>query len=89
VPSQMMVFTVHKVDKKYYFEIPNKLLNKDMQVSRLSKLPLIWEEDMLMRVRKQTSSWLFGNVFKIKYNQLKSYTAVANDSFANQYLCEE
>jgi hypothetical protein len=31
---------VHKVDKKYYFEIPNKLLDKDMLlVSRLSKLP--------------------------------------------------
>ena len=34
------LFTVHKVDKKYYFEIPNKLLDKDMLlVSRLSKLP--------------------------------------------------
>jgi hypothetical protein len=31
---------VHRVDKKYYFEIPNKLLDKDMLlVSRLSKLP--------------------------------------------------
>ena len=34
------LFTVHKVDKKYYFEIPNNLLDKDMLlVSRLSKLP--------------------------------------------------
>ncbi|MBU2060867.1 MAG: DUF5118 domain-containing protein, partial [Bacteroidetes bacterium] len=34
------LFTVHKVDKKYFFEIPNTLLNKDMLlVSRLSKLP--------------------------------------------------
>jgi hypothetical protein len=29
-----------EVEKKYYFEIPNKLLDKDMLlVSRLSKLP--------------------------------------------------
>jgi hypothetical protein len=34
------LFMVHRVDKKYYFEIPNKLLDKDMLlVSRLSKLP--------------------------------------------------
>ena len=34
------LFSVHKVDKKYFFEIPNKLLDKDMLlVSRLSKLP--------------------------------------------------
>ena len=34
------LFTVHKVDKKYYFEIPNKYLDKDMLlVSRLAKLP--------------------------------------------------
>jgi hypothetical protein len=33
------LFMVHRVDK-YYFEIPNKLLDKDMLlVSRLSKLP--------------------------------------------------
>jgi hypothetical protein len=24
------LFTVHRVDKKYYFEIPNNLLDKDM-----------------------------------------------------------
>jgi hypothetical protein len=24
------LFMVHRVDKKYYFEIPNKLLDKDM-----------------------------------------------------------
>jgi len=38
--SDSGLFTVHKVDKKYFFEIPNVLLDKDMLlVSRLSKLP--------------------------------------------------
>lgn len=34
------LFKVHKVDAKYYFEVPNSLLNKDMLlVSRYAKLP--------------------------------------------------
>ena len=34
------VFTVHKVGEKYYFEIPNEHLGKDMLlVSRIAKLP--------------------------------------------------
>ena len=34
------LFTVHKVGEKYYFEIPNQLLDKDMLlVSRIAKLP--------------------------------------------------
>lgn len=35
--SDSGMFTVHKLDSKYYFEIPNELLNKEMlSVSRLS-----------------------------------------------------
>lgn len=34
------VFTVHKVGEKYFFEIPNEHLGKDMLlVSRIAKLP--------------------------------------------------
>jgi hypothetical protein len=48
------LFMVHKVDKKYYFEI--KLLDKDMLLSRLSKLPLIWVVVMSMLVQKQMNN---------------------------------
>jgi hypothetical protein len=42
--SDQELFIVHKVYKKYFFEIPNVLLNKDMLlVSRLSKSHLILE----------------------------------------------
>ncbi|MBX2931584.1 MAG: zinc-dependent metalloprotease [Chitinophagaceae bacterium] len=38
--SKAGLFTVHEVDDKYYFEIPNSLLNKEiMCVTRFSKVP--------------------------------------------------
>jgi len=38
--SKSGLFTVHEVDNRYYFEIPNQLLNKEiMCVTRFSKVP--------------------------------------------------
>jgi hypothetical protein len=78
---------VHRVDKKYYFEIPNKLLDKDMLlVSRLSKLPsnLGGYVNAGSETNEQLVIWQrFQDKILIK---LKSYSAVANDSFLSVSL---
>ncbi|MDN3674474.1 zinc-dependent metalloprotease [Flavobacterium branchiarum] len=76
------LFTVHKVDKKYYFEIPNKYLKKDMLlVSRLSKLPSNLGGGYVnagSETNEQLITWeRFQDKILVKS---KSYNAVANDT---------
>jgi hypothetical protein len=76
------LFTVHKVDKKYYFEIPNKLLDKDMLlVSRLSKLPSNLGGGYVNAGSETNEQLIVWQRFQDKILiKLKSYAAVANDS---------
>jgi hypothetical protein len=76
------LFMVHKVDKKYYFEIPNKLLDKDMLlVSRLSKLPSNLGGGYVNAGSETNEQLIVWQRFQEKVLiKLKSYTAVANDS---------
>ncbi len=76
------LFKVHKVTDKYFFEIPNKLLNKDMLlVSRISKLPSGLGGGYVnagSETNEQLITWeRFQDKILIK---VKSYNAVANDS---------
>lgn len=76
------LFTVHKVDKKYYFEIPNKYLNKDMLlVSRLSKLPSNLGGGYVNAGSETNEQLVVWQRFQDKILiKSKSYNAVANDS---------
>ncbi|MBP4138921.1 zinc-dependent metalloprotease [Flavobacterium geliluteum] len=76
------LFTVHKVDKKYYFEIPNKLLNKDMLlVSRLSKLPSNLGGGYVNAGSETNEQLIVWQRFQDKILiKSKSYNAVANDT---------
>ncbi|MDX6183102.1 zinc-dependent metalloprotease [Flavobacterium sp. Fl-77] len=76
------LFTVHKVDKKYYFEIPNKLLNKDMLlVSRLSKLPSNLGGGYVNAGSETNEQLIVWQRFQDKILiKSKAYNAVANDT---------
>ncbi|NRT12791.1 zinc-dependent metalloprotease [Flavobacterium sp. 14A] len=76
------LFTVHKVDKKYFFEIPNTLLNKDMLlVSRLSKLPSNLGGGYVNAGSETNEQLIVWERFQDKILiKVKSYNAVANDS---------
>ncbi|MFH7014216.1 zinc-dependent metalloprotease [Flavobacterium sp. FlaQc-52] len=76
------LFTVHKVDKKYYFEIPNKYLNKDMLlVSRLSKLPSNLGGGYVNAGSETNEQLVVWQRFQDKILiKSKSYNSVANDS---------
>jgi hypothetical protein len=76
------LFMVHRVDKKYYFEIPNKLLDKDMLlVSRLSKLPSNLGGGYVNAGSETNEQLVIWQRFQDKILiKLKSYSAVANDS---------
>lgn len=76
------LFTVHKVDKKYYFEIPNKYLNKDMLlVSRLSKLPSNLGGGYVNAGSETNEQLVVWERFQDKILiKSKSYNAVANDT---------
>lgn len=76
------LFKVHKVTDKFFFEIPNKLLSKDMLlVSRIAKLPSGLGGGYVnagSETNEQLITWeRFQDKIVIK---LKSYNAVANDS---------
>lgn len=76
------IFDVHKVDDKYYFEIPHSLLGKDMLlVSRFSKLPSNLGGGYVnagSKTNQRLITWeRFQNKLLIK---VKSYAAVAQDS---------
>ncbi|MEO8532179.1 MAG: zinc-dependent metalloprotease [Flavobacterium sp.] len=76
------LFTVHKVDKKYYFEIPNKYLNKDMLlVSRLSKLPSNLGGGYVNAGSETNEQLIVWQRFQDKILiKSKSFNAVANDT---------
>ena len=76
------LFTVHKVDKKYYFEIPNKLLEKDMLlVSRLSKLPSDLGGGYVNAGSETNEQLVVWQRFQDKVLlKVKSYSAVADAS---------
>ncbi|MBC5838790.1 zinc-dependent metalloprotease [Flavobacterium muglaense] len=76
------LFAVHKVDKKYFFEIPNALLNKDMLlVSRLSKLPSNLGGGYVNAGSETNEQLIVWQRFQDKILiKVKSYNAVANDS---------
>ncbi len=76
------LFKVHKVDKKYYFEIPNKYLNKDMLlVSRLSKLPANLGGGYVNAGSETNEQLIIWQRFQDKILiKSKSYNAVANDT---------
>ncbi len=76
------LFTVHKVDKKYFFEIPNKYLNKDMLlVSRLSKLPSNLGGGYVNAGSETNEQLIVWQRFQDKILiKLKSFNAVASDS---------
>ncbi|MEN2400788.1 zinc-dependent metalloprotease [Flavobacterium sp. MC2016-06] len=80
--SDSGLFTVHKVDKKYYFEIPNKYLNKDMLlVSRLSKLPSNLGGGYVNAGSETNEQLIVWQRFQDKILiKSKSFNAVANDS---------
>lgn len=76
------LFKVHKVDDKYFFEVPDELLNKDMLlVSRIAKLPSNLGGGYVnagSKANEQLIAWeRFQNKILIR---VKSYQAVANDS---------
>ncbi|SHF97172.1 protein of unknown function [Flavobacterium segetis] len=76
------LFMVHKVDKKYYFEIPNKLLDKDMLlVSRLSKLPSDLGGGYVNAGSETNEQLVVWQRFQDKVLlKVKSYSAVADPS---------
>ena len=76
------LFTVHKVDKKYFFEIPNKLLDKDMLlVSRLSKLPSDLGGGYVNAGSETNEQLVVWQRFQDKVLlKVKSYSAVADSS---------
>ena len=80
--SDTGLFTVHKVDKKYFFEIPNTLLNKDMLlVSRLSKLPANLGGGYVNAGSETNEQLIVWQRFQDKILiKIKSFNAVANDS---------
>ncbi len=76
------LFKVHKIKDKYFFEIPDSLLNKDMLlVSRISKLPSGLGGGYVnagSETNEQMIEWQrFQDKILIK---VKSYNAIATDS---------
>lgn len=76
------LFKVHKVAEKYYFEIPNAYLNKDMLlVSRIAKLPSNLGGGYVNAGTKTNQRLIAWNRFQDKILiKVKSYSAVAHDS---------
>ena len=76
------LFKVHKVDKKYFFEVPNKYLNKDMLlVSRLSKIPANLGGGYVNAGSETNEQMVVWERFQDKILlKSKSFNAVANDS---------
>jgi hypothetical protein len=78
------LFKVHVVDDKYYYEIPNKALKKDMLwVSRIAQIPADLGGGYMnagSKTNEQVVTWVrFQDKILLK---VKSYAAVALDSTA-------
>lgn len=76
------LFKVHKLKEKYYFEIPDSLLNKDMLlVSRIAKLPSGLGGGYVNAGSETNEQMIVWERFQDKILiKVKSYNAVANDS---------
>lgn len=76
------LFKSHKVDNKYYFEIPNSLLNKEMLlVSRISKLPSGLGGGYVNAGSSAHEQLIVWEKFQDKVLiKVKSFASVANDS---------
>lgn len=80
--SDSGLFLVHQVDEKYYFEIPDSLLERDMLlVSRIAQIPQGFGGDYInagSKIHEQVVRW------ERKYNRVllrtKSYLSIAGDS---------
>lgn len=76
------LFKIHKLKDKYYFEVPDSLLNKDMLlVSRIAKLPAGLGGGYTNAGSETNEQLIVWERFKDKILiKVKSYNAVANDS---------
>ncbi|CAM3937054.1 zinc-dependent metalloprotease [Flavobacterium cucumis] len=76
------LFKSHKVENKYYFEIPNSLLNKEMLlVSRISKLPSGLGGGYVNAGSSAHEQLIVWEKFQDKVLiKVKSFASVANDS---------
>ena len=76
------VFKVHKVTDKYYFEIPNKLLNKDMLlVSKFAKVPEGLGGGYVNAGTEMNTQMIIWERFEDKLLiKVKSANSIANDS---------
>ena len=76
------LFKSHKVDNKYFFEIPNSLLNKEMLlVSRISKLPSGLGGGYVNAGSSAHEQLIVWEKFQDKVLiKVKSFASVANDS---------
>ena len=76
------LFKSHKVDNKYYFEIPNSLLNKEMLlVSRISKLPSGLGGGYVNAGSSANEQLIVWEKFQDKVLiKVKSFASIANDS---------
>lgn len=76
------LFKIHKIKDKYFFEIPDTLLNKDMLlVSRIAKLPSGLGGGYVNAGSETNEQMIVWEKFQDKILiKVKSYNAVANDS---------
>lgn len=76
------LFKIHKIKEKYYFEVPDSLLNKDMLlVSRIAKLPSGFGGGYTNAGSETNEQMIVWERFQDKILiKVKSYNAVANDS---------
>ncbi|VXC27362.1 Zinc-dependent metalloprotease [Flavobacterium sp. 9AF] len=76
------LFKVHKVTDKYYFEIPNNLLNKDMLlVSKFAKVPEGLGGGYVNAGSETNTNLIFWDKFEDKLLiKVKSSNSIANDS---------
>ena len=76
------LFKIHKLRDKYYFEIPDTLLNKDMLlVSRIAKLPSGLGGGYVNAGSESNEQMIVWERFQDKILiKVKSYSSVANDT---------
>lgn len=76
------LFKIHKISDKYYFEVPNQLLNKDMLlVSKFAKVPEGLGGGYVNAGTETNTQMIFWDRFEDKLLiKVKSANSIANDS---------
>ena len=76
------LFKIHKITDKYYFEVPNQLLNKDMLlVSKFAKVPEGLGGGYVNAGTETNTQMIFWDRFEDKLLiKVKSANSIANDS---------